>query len=46
MIKQTLFIFVGALLLATPALADQVWQKPVVKECSLEPGADCNVEVT
>jgi len=46
MLKETLFIAVGALLLATPALAGQAWQKPVVKECSLEPGAQCNVEVT
>ena len=45
MIRGPVFILVGALLLATPARAGQVWQEPVVKECSLEPGADCNVEV-
>jgi hypothetical protein len=46
MLKETLFIAIGALLLAAPALAGQAWQKPVVKECRLEPGAQCNVEVT
>ena len=45
MVKEILLIPVGALLLATPAFAAQEWQKPVVKECSLEPGARCNVEV-
>ncbi len=44
--KNILFIVVGALLFSTPAFAGQAWQKPVVKECALKPGAQCNVEVT
>ncbi len=44
--KKILFIASIGLFFAGPALAAQVWQKPVVKECGLEPGAQCNVEVT
>ena len=44
-LRKLFLISIGALLLATPALAEQVWQKPVVEQCSLEPGAQCNVEV-
>ena len=33
------------MLLAMPALAGQEWQQPVVEQCSLEAGAQCNVEV-
>ncbi|RMH47506.1 MAG: hypothetical protein D6688_03505, partial [Alphaproteobacteria bacterium] len=31
---------------ATTALAGAKWQKPVAKECDLEPGGVCNVEAT
>jgi hypothetical protein len=35
-----------ALVIAPPLSADQIWQKPAVKQCNLAPGAQCNVEVT
>lgn len=44
---RILFLIAGtAMFIANPAFANQVWQKPVVKECGLEPGAQCNVEVS
>ncbi len=43
--KKMLLATITALTFISPAQAEQIWQKPVVKECSLEPGAQCNVEV-
>lgn len=31
---------------AAPASAATAWQKPTVQECTLGPGAECNVEAT
>ena len=44
--KKMLLAATVALTFMSPAQAEQVWQKPVVKECGLEPGAQCNVEVS
>ncbi len=44
--KKLILGLIGTIALATPVMAQQVWQKPVVKECGLKPGAICNVEVT
>jgi len=33
-------------LAGSPALAKSVWQKPIVLQCEMAPGADCNLEAS
>ena len=43
----TAFAILGAIAIPVgAAFAKSAWQKPTVVECKLEPGADCNVEVS
>ena len=41
------FAIATLLLLASdPASAKSIWQKPIVLQCEMGPGADCNLEAT
>jgi hypothetical protein len=44
MTRLQLIILGAALGLPAPALAETKWQAPTAQECSLAPGADCNIE--
>ncbi|PKQ12522.1 MAG: hypothetical protein CVT70_09260 [Alphaproteobacteria bacterium HGW-Alphaproteobacteria-1] len=44
MTRFHLMMLGAAIVLPAPALAETKWQAPMVQECILAPGAECNVE--